>query len=214
MFLQLPGAGQASMWSRSAVHDTVATIIRQADYTRSLRTTLLERFLDWLGRVWARIAASIGSIPHGRRVAAIAAVILLLLVAARVIYAARLRAEPDEGGARARGRRGASGTEIWREAESLAASGRFTDAAHALYRATLALLAARGFVRLHESKTSGDYARELRQRGSPVYSAFRRFGACYDRIIYGAGSCDAAGYTTLRDDARLVVELQAGARAA
>ena len=61
-----------------------------------------------------------------------------------------------------------------------------------------------GLIRLHDSKTSGDYARELLRRGSSSYASFRRFGALYDRIIYGAGVCDATEYATLFVAARAI----------
>jgi hypothetical protein len=105
-------------------------------------------------------------------------------------------------------------TDSWREAEALAKSGQFTEAAHSLYRATLNVLSANGLVRLHESKTSGDYARELRRRGAPAHTAFRRFGARYDRIMYGTGVCDAASYDALLEDARAVAASHAHERAA
>ena len=57
-------------------------------------------------------------------------------------------------------------------------------------------------------------ARELRARGSPAYAPFRHFGRRYDHIIFGIGSCDAAGYQALLDDARPVLAAVEGARAA
>lgn len=206
--LQAPNA----VWSRAAIHDTVAAIVRQPGYRRSLGTTLLDRVLGWIGDLYSRLVAALGTVPHGRVVATIAAATVALLVVARIAYAARLRGGSTMSLARRRGRRAAA-ADPWREAEQLAAAGQFTEAAHALYRATVAMLASQGLVRRHDSKTSGDYARELRRRGAPAYAAFRRFGGRYDRIIYGTGMCDAAGYDALLADARAVLERH-GARAA
>ena len=213
MMLQLPGGPAVPSWSREAIHDTVAVIARQRGYARDARSSLLERFFQWIGDLFELLTQSLGSVPHGRRVAAVLAIVLAVLVLARLLFASRLRSEEAAGAAPRRAGR-LTTTEVWREAESLAAAGRHTEAAHALYRATLTLLAANGLVRLHESKTSGDYARELRRLGSSVYEAFRTFGARYDRIIYGTGSCDAAGYAALVAAARPVFDAPPRERAA
>jgi hypothetical protein len=208
MLVQAPDA----TWTRAAIHDTVAAIVRQTAYRRSLGTTLLDRVLGWVAEAYSRLVEALGTVPHGRLVATIAAVIVALLVMARIVYAARLRGVSALSFA-SRGGENATSSDPWREAQQLAAAGQFTDAAHALYRGTVAMLAAQGLVRRHDSKTSGDYARELRRKGAPAYGAFRRFGGRYDRIIYGTGVCDAVGYDALLADARAVLERQ-GERAA
>jgi len=208
LVLQAPDA----IWSHAAIHDTVAAIVKQPSYRRGLGTTLLDRVLGWIGDWYSRLVAALGTVPHGRVVATVAAATVVLLVVARVVYAARLRGVSAMSLARSRSRR-AIAADPWREAEQLAAACQFTEAAHALYRATVAILASQGLVRRHDSKTSGDYARELRRRGALASAAFRRFGGRYDRIIYGAGACDAAGYEALLADARAVLERQ-GERAA
>ena len=200
-----------AIWTRAAIHDTVAAIVKQPAYRRSLGTTLLDRVLGWIADAYSRLVDALGTVPHGRVVATIAAATVALLVVARIAYASRLRGVSAMSLGSRRGRSVTS--DPWREAEQLAAAGQFTEAAHALYRGTVAMLAAHGLVRRHDSKTSGDYARELRRRGAPAYATFRRFGARYDRIIYGTGVCDAAGYDALLTDARTVLERQ-GERAA
>jgi hypothetical protein len=204
---------QAQPWSREAIHDTVAAIVNQAGYRRDLRSTLLDRILQWIADGYGRLFDALGTVPHGRVIATIAAGVLALLIVARVAYAARLRTlRPDDATTRKRGSRRAD--DPWGEAEALAQNGQFTEAAHALYRATIAGLAAGGLVRPHESKTSGDYARELRRRGAPSYAAFRRFGARYDRILYGTGVCDADDFRALREEARTVLAPRGAERAA
>jgi hypothetical protein len=210
---QVPAAAQHPVWPREAIHDTVAAIVRQAAYRRDLRATLLDRILQWLSDLYERLIATLGGLPHGRAIATAAAVTIAMLVVARVAYAARLRVPSTES--REPGRRVvARATDPWREAEQLAAAGQFTEAAHALYRAALVMLASHGLIRVHEAKTSGDYARELRRHGAPAHAAFRRFGARYDRIIYGTGICDAADYQALLDGARGIAAARGGERAA
>jgi Domain of unknown function (DUF4129) len=211
--LQAPSPPPVPTWSRGAIHDTVAAIVRQPPYRRNLGTTLLDRIAQWIRELFERLVGALGGVPHGRVIATVAAAIAALLILARIVYAARLRGAAG-GAASATGVRAGRSTNLWSEAEQLAASGRFTEAAHALYRAVLGMLAASGLVRLHESKTSGDYSRELRGRGASSYAAFRRFGARYDRVIYGTGVCDAEGYRALLDDAGAILAGSAGERAA
>src|SRR4051812_6319644 len=206
-------AVQAHPWPRAAIHDTVAAIVKQIGYRRDLRSTLFDRILQWIGDAYGRLFEALGGIPHGRVIATIAAGVLALLIVLRVAYAARLRTTGRAGRA-ARNRGGIRSRDPWGEADALAQSGQFTEAAHALYRATIARLATAGLVRPHESKTSGDYARELRWRSAPAYTPFRRFGARYDRIIYGSGVCDADGYRTLAEDAGAVFAPRGAERAA
>src|SRR5437773_686855 len=156
---QLPTVGAVPVWPRTAIHDTVAAIVRQSAYRRDVTRTFLDRILQWIGEMLSRLLEGIAGVPHGRLFATIAFVAVAVLVLARVVYAARLRTTSEGESLPGRGR-ATSASDPWREAEQLAAKGQFTEAAHALYRASLAMLAARGLVRLHDSKTSGDYARE------------------------------------------------------
>jgi hypothetical protein len=200
-------------WARVAIHDTVAAIVKQAAYRRDVGSTLLDRITAWIGELIARGMRALGGVPHGRLLATIAAGVIVLLIAARILLAARLRVQVIRTPERGRSR-GSRSTDPWYEAEQLAAGGQFTDAAHALYRAVLTMLAAHGLVRLHESKTSGDYVRELRRRSSTLHASFRRFGARYDRAIYGTGKCTAADYAVLLDEARTLAPRRGGERAA
>lgn len=190
MLLQLQGR----VWSAPAIHDTVAAIVRARGYRRSIRSSLFDRFMDWLGRMFDTLFSRVPAVPHVREWTIALTAVVLILILARFVYAAQLR----ESAARAAHRHvRVTGTDPWGDAQRAAAAGRYTDAAHALYRALLVSLARGDRLRLHSSKTAGDYARELRAAGSPSYAAFRDFGRRYDRIIYGEGECDAAGWDAL-----------------
>ena len=210
---QVAAGGTVPVWPRTAIHDTVAAIVKQPAYRRDITKTLLDRILQWIADVFDRFAQAVQEAPHSRLLATIAFATVIILIAARLVYSARLRSTTDDEPVLGRGR-GTSSRDPWREAEQLAATGQFTEAAHALYRAALAMLAVRGLVRLHDSKTSGDYARELRRRADPAYGPFRRFGGRYDRVIYGTGVCDAAEYGALLVDARAVALVRDSERAA
>jgi hypothetical protein len=107
MVFQLPASGAATpaVWPRAAIHDSVAAIARQAEYARSIRTSLLERLFNWLGSLLDSIARALGGMPNARRAAVVLVIVLALLVVARIAYAARLRAEAEEAGRRLTSRR-------------------------------------------------------------------------------------------------------------
>ncbi|MDB4908241.1 MAG: hypothetical protein JWO05_3025 [Gemmatimonadetes bacterium] len=199
LLLQLRGAAPPR-----AVHDSVARIIQQRPYQRSLRTSLLERFWRWVNDLLDRIADAMPHVPHARQVAIACIVVLLVLVVLRVVLVTRLG--DDDGDAVLGPRRGgASDANPLERARLLAAEGSYTDAAHALYRALVLVLVRRERLRMHSSKTSGDYARELRARGSPLYQPFRLFGRRYDRLLFGKSELDAAGYDALLHEAMAII---------
>ncbi|HKT10100.1 MAG TPA: DUF4129 domain-containing protein [Gemmatimonadaceae bacterium] len=127
-------------------------------------------------------------------------VIVAALVAAIVVRAVvmwRWRHVEVARGAVWRAMRGASGDDPWAAAEKLSAAGDYTSAAHALYAAMLESAARQQQIRLHASKTVGDYVRELRTHSSSLFMRFREFGRSYEVVIYGIGTCDAARYQQL-----------------
>ena len=182
-----------------AVHDTVADIARQRVYERSIGESAWQQFWRAVGRFVQTIFEFFRGSATGRHitlaiviliVAAIAIHFILVTLAARNDVVAA-----DSGPARARA------ADAWREAERLAAAGAFTEASHALLAALLSSFAQRGEVRLHASKTAGDYARELARKGSPARGAFQQFRRRYDAVIFGVGTCDADQYAALLRDA-------------
>ncbi len=194
----LQGAA-AQSWSVPAVHDTVADIARQPVYERSVGESAWQQFWRAIGRLAQTIFDFFRGSAAGRHVT-LAIVILIVAAIAIHFILATLAARndvvaADAGPARARA------ADAWREAERFAAAGAFTEASHALLAALLSSFAQRGEVRLHASKTAGDYARELARRGSPARNAFQQFRRRYDSVIFGIGTCDADQYAALLRDA-------------
>jgi hypothetical protein len=195
-------------WPSGAVHDTVEAVVRGAAFRRTLQESIADRLLLWIAALLDSVSQHIRGTGVARSAALGVAALLVLLVAARVILSARARGES----ARALHRgRAAIAEDPWRAAERLAAEGKYAEAAHALYHGVLASLAHGEYVRLDPSKTSGDYARDLRARGSAAYVPFRVFSRRFDAAMYGHDACDAALITDLR---RLAVPLAPRARAA
>lgn len=181
-------------WPAAAVHDSVNAIANNSVYARTVGTALWSRAFLLLADLWQFLASSLHDSAIFRAVIVTLLVALGVLVVLRLSIAARARDDVRDAN---RGGDRANAADPWALAESLATAGRFTDAAHALCAALLSSFAARGDVRLHASKTTGDYARELRQRQATASVPFSAFRRDYDRIIYGARECSAAEYAAL-----------------
>jgi hypothetical protein len=194
-------------WSAGAVHDTVGVLLRNAAYHRSFWSSLAGRLLLETGRLIMRMIEAMRGIPGGKATVLTVIAIVLLLILGRLFLAAEWG---DEALFRRKGS-GARATRIdpWTEAERLAAAGDYMAAAHALYQAVIRRLAASERIRVHASKTSGDYARDLRRRGSPLATSFQRFGRRFDRVVFGKTVCTAEDYAALREDAMGIPERQA-----
>lgn len=159
----------------------------------SFLSELLHRVLSWLGSLFGALR---DSSPAVWVAIALAAALFLAVLAGVVIEWRERRLDA------ARARQAERATAVrwddpWRASQDLAARGDFTQAAHALYAALLDSAARRQQVRLHPSKTVGDYARELRMRSSALLERFRAFAGVYEVVVYGLGQCDAARYQRL-----------------
>lgn len=186
---------QASEWSDRAIHDSVAAIASQARYRRSPTSTLWADIMRWMYDLLSDFYRFFAGSGIGRTIVYILAGVLAVLVLARVFIAYR-----DERMLKSRpfARRGAgTAVDYLREAERLAAVGNYTAAGHALFAALLDTLSARGEVRLHSSKTTGDYQRELRRRQSASAPGFQRFRSLYDRLVYRDARIDEQHYQAL-----------------
>jgi hypothetical protein len=119
---------------------------------------------------------------------------------ARLLIAAQARDEAR--GPLRRRTRATTSDDPFVVAERLAAEGHFEEAAHALYHGVLLALSRSERLRLDPSKTSGDYARELRARGAASYQPFRAFARRFDVAVFGHGGCDLQLIEDLRALAR------------
>jgi hypothetical protein len=199
--------GTPQSWPATVIQDSVAAIVGQRVYQRSVRATLFERLMEWLGDLLRRIFSGLSEIPHFKWVVLSLTVVVVLAIAARLW----LGTESEERRRRARTGSIRGTGDPWVEAERLATAGDYTEAAHLLYRGLIERLAAGEQIRLHPSKTSGDYARELQRRGSAVHGDFRQFGRRYDHVLFGTGTCDESTYAALRAHAHRVTRSEARA---
>ena len=197
------------VWAPAAVHDTVEAVVRGSAFRRTLQSSIAERLMEWLSEWLTRLAHALRGAPSARALAIGVAGALVIGIAVRAFVAARARDAEALAASRA-ARRGAT-QDPWGDADRLLADGRFEEAAHALYHGVLSGVARRERLRLDPAKTSGDYARELRGRGSPSYAAFRAFVRGFDVAVYGYAGCTPESLGELR---RLAEPFSPTARAA
>jgi hypothetical protein len=196
MLLQLP---------ESMIRDTVAAVFRDRIYQR---TTLLQRIGAWLLDLLEAIFLNIRPRAVPTYVFWTIAVLIslaLLVVLARWLYPYLDRRSFLDGSDRV-GRGSSAERDLWSLARAHAAAGDYTAAAHTLYAALLGVIARRGEVELHESKTIGDYLRELAARSSATLARFREFARSYETVIYGIGYCDRDRYERLLGLAQRIAE--------
>ena len=179
----------------------VDTVFRDPAYQR---LTLGQAMRHWFQALLVRALGAIVRWYGQLRASPVLFWTLLLVVAAlvaaivvRAVIMWRWQRIDVARGAVWRGMGRAGDDDPWVAAEKLAAEGDFTSAAHALYAAMLESAARQQQLRLHPSKTVGDYVRELRARSSSLFGRFREFGRSYEVVIYGIGTCDAARYEQL-----------------
>ena len=175
-----------------AVRDTLAAVFRQPAFDRSIRQTLWRRFLTWLDSIFEWMGLAAGESTLLRWGARVALVLLALLVVGRLVqllWAHRARLAMTARGGFG-GARGGMAGDPWTRAQQAAGAGRYTEAAHLLYQALLAALAGRERLRLHPSKTVGDYGRELRRRASPAAPVYGEFARAYETVVYDLQTCD------------------------
>ena len=196
-------------WAAGAVHDTVGALLRDAGYHRSFWSSLMGRALLELARFLNWMFGALSGIPGGKATVLTIIAIILLLILARLFIAAEIGEELLFR--RRKGGMGAIRIDPWSEAERLAADGDFMGAAHSLYQAVIRRLATSERVRIHASKTSGDYVRDLRRRGSPITASFQRFGRKFDFVVFGKGVCTREDFEALRADALAIPDRQAAA---
>ncbi len=185
-------------WPADAIHDTVDAVVRQGAFRRSIQSSIGERLVHWAIGWIERLFGFLDGRTSARGIALTFTALLALLLVARVVLSARAR--DTDGSAARRALRPDVREDPWRAADQLATDGRFEEAAHALYRGVVATLVVRERLRFDSSKTSGDYARELRARGSSSYALFREFSRQFDDVVYGHRGSDES---SLRDLVRL-----------
>jgi uncharacterized protein DUF4129 len=156
---------------------------------------LLGRALTFLVNRFADLLTLLNGSREFRWIAIVATILVVLAVVGRIVVSRQLDVlgKRDGRGARLSGDR----RDYWALSRELSAAEDYVGACHALYAAVIDTLARGGAVKFHSSKTSGDYARELRRNGSQALQNFRAFARQFDRVVYGAASADRGDYERL-----------------
>jgi hypothetical protein len=184
--------------SAAEIRDAVARVFSGGAFDRSATRTLGGVVMDFIGRILARIFDVVSGSPPLRTALVWTGYAIIALVIVRFVYGAVQRGQLSTYRSPADRRGAAAAGNPWLAAPQAAAKGEYTQAAHFLYAALLVAIARRERVRLHPSKTAGDYVRELRRRSSPVFTPFRAFVRAFDFVIYGRGVCDRVQFEQLR----------------
>ena len=182
----------------------IRVAVEQAFRSTAIRhMSLKDRLWIWIGEKWTAFWEWFFGLFHAARAFDPIAIMTLALVALVLIALLWQLVASWRG----RARSGAPGRpwtaaevergDPWADAQRLAALGDYTAAAHALYGALLNAAARGQQVRLHPSKTVGDYARELRGRRSLLFPDFRNFAGNYEVVIYDDQRCDRERYERL-----------------
>ena len=205
----LPPQAVAGPWTAKQIHDTVAAIVRQRAYSVPVRQSILGRILLAVFR-WIRdLLEQIKAWPDARYLLIAAVVVVVLAVAGRIVIAQQIEARRRVGvGLRAIG---GERRDYGAMAAEMDAAGDFVGACHAVYIGVLDALTRMGAVRYHASKTSGDYARDLRQRQSPVAGDFWSFARQFDRSVFGWTAPTHEDYVRLARAAEGIVPRRAAA---
>jgi hypothetical protein len=176
----------------TAIRDTIARIVLERGYRRSVTSTLLSRFWEWFSEILRRLFSQAAGSRGTYLISLTVIVAVVVIMIARSIIVARARRL-------AAGRREVAATadEQLAQARALSAQGAYVEAAHLLYAAVVTRLVEGRRVRRHPSKTVGDYFRDLRSAGDTLAAPYHTFATVYDIVAYGDGLCDAARYARL-----------------
>jgi hypothetical protein len=196
--------------SETAIRDTMAAVFRQAAFVRRQPSWIarkVDEFFGWLSDVLRSFSASRGSNPVLFWTVTAAVILVVVAIIARLTWVSyKRRRQGIDARPELHSATGPSHADAWALAQQYAARGDFTAAAHSLYVALLGAIARRGLIRLHPSKTVGDYVRELRSRSATVFTRFREFARAYETVVYGTGVCDQERYETLQRLAMPIVQ--------
>jgi len=182
--------------SNSAIADTVAAVLRSRDFVSHNTVSIGQLIAEWIWGAVVRFLGFAASHPAIGLVLRLTLGAILLVILVRIVYGLIIRYSPSTLGRQHFDP--TRTTDWWNTAQQRASSDDYTGAAHALYLALLGSTARRGLITLHESKTTGDYLREVRRRPEAIdLPRFADFTRSYETVVYGIGTCDQERYSRL-----------------
>jgi hypothetical protein len=192
------------------VNDALSRVYARPEFAERTTPALLQRVAELWSAFWTWVWSLLPQFNLGLGATALAWIVVALLGLVAVWALVRLlggRIMPTRGSGAAAGARAAPAGHAapkaahWEAAARDAATqGRFRDAAHALYLATVLRLEERGALRYHAGKTPGDYRREV--RADPAASGpFDRFVRRFLPVAFGADEPATHHFDDLRNAA-------------
>ena len=178
-------------------------ILREPRYRRALapaaQPTWWDRFMEWLGTLWHRLAASMQHLRGGERVADVIGTLVLVAVLCAVVTLAIRYVRRTTRAAPLRARFAADALDDTLDAAALrarakdaAAAGRFRDAAALLWTSALRALDERGRVPYDAARTPGEWRRAVHD---PDFDVLARDAV----VALFAGAADAALVARMSD---------------
>ena len=182
-------------------------------------TGLWQRILNWLTRHLHLPTLRIPAALSGNWLSDIVLVVLVGLVVALVIVTvrtgalARLRHPRSSPGVVVNEHGETMSPEAWRrEADRLAAEGRYREALRCRYRALVGELASRGVFDEVPGRTSGDYERLVDVLVPEVAAPFSTITRLFERCWYGQEPSDARAQTAFEEIAAAILDTVDSAR--
>lgn len=181
--------------SPDTVQQTISAVFAGEQYQRSLRRSLWEQLVGWIGRIINAVMRAMEDSPTLKWTVILSLAGIATAIAIRVAYVKRL----DEIGGRVRlhDSKQCGRGNLWNLAQEEAAAGEFLQAAHTLYMAILESISRSDRIVIESSKTVGDYSRELRRKASQSLPLYREFAHLYEPVVWGTGRCDRESFDRL-----------------
>lgn len=173
-------------------------ILERSEYQWRDNRSLIERFVDWLGEQFGRLASPLG-VDSGGVPGWVGWLVLGLLVAAvaLLVYRARggwrrERTADDAAGGRVIVSPGEEGIDWEAEAARCEAEGRWREALRARYRLLVGGLATRGVIGDLVGRTAGELVAEVRTSCPPATATFTAATDRFEEAWYGGVAVDPA----------------------
>lgn len=177
-----------------------------------LEQPVSSRIFDWvLGKIVDFLAWLFPDITLGAGEASVIFwIVTILLATISALLLLRLLRVRGHG----RGERSGVGLQVERSAASrsaeewesiardLAKRGRWREAALALYQAVVLRLGETQLLRIHRSKTPGDYRYEIRRKDAATAALFTTFVRLFEPVAFGTDRASPDAYGALADAAR------------
>ncbi len=191
--------------SNQQIVDTVFRVFTDPRFALVETPSLFEIAQEWISSIIFKLINKAVEYPLVATIAKWGLIVVAALIVARIIYLFILNSKQITF-AQSVKRTKTFSKDLWKAADSLASEGHYIDASHALYGAILQTLARQNRIIIHDSKTAGDYSRELKKAGhKTTQTAFMQFVRPFQLVVFGLRKCTKETYDQLNQLAKAVI---------